>query len=232
MPRKVLILSLAVAALSVVLEWVGSPAAMAGERWRRPLPGGAVVGGFTFERSAPYVRGRRRGVDLAGRPGAPVVAACAGTVTHAGRVPGRFGRGVTLRCGDLVATELGLAVLFVKRGAHVAAGSPVGALDARGVLRLGARIATDRQGYLDPLALVDGRPPPVAPPAVAVTPRRRRAGPAPPPRGTPASDPAPATLPWPALAGLALLSTATLGGGAIQVRRWRRPARRTAPAGR
>jgi hypothetical protein len=245
MPRNVLVL-LAVAVLSVVLEGAGPPAARADERWRRPLPGGAVVGSFSFERSAPYVRGRRRGIDVAGRPGARVLAVCGGVVTHAGGVPG-FGRGVTVRCGGLVATELGLSSLAVARGARVVPGAALGRLAAGGVLRLGARVASDRHGYVDPRALLRDpttSAPPVAPPPAVV--RRRRA--ARPPRPGTAPGTVPATrvaagaraasagsataLHWPVPAGLALLTAGLAGGGAARVHRRRQARGRIALAQR
>src|SRR4051812_17463356 len=130
-----------VTAFLVVFELAG-PAPAGAERWRRPLPGGAVVAAFTYERTAPYQRGRRRGIDIAAAPGTPVLAPCAGTVSHVGRVPAWPGIGVTLRCGRLVATELGLSRAVVRRNGRVSAGAPVGVLGARS-LRLGARIASD-----------------------------------------------------------------------------------------
>jgi hypothetical protein len=231
MPRT-LLLSLALAAVAVVLAAAGQAGAQ--ERWRRPLPGGAVAGGFAFERATPYERGRRRGVDFSGPPGAAVVAACTGTVTFAGRVPGRArGRGVTLRCGRLVATELGLSATAVRRGQAVVAGARIGTLGA-GPLRLGARVAGDRHGYVDPLALMgDGHAPvaPVAPPAVA--PRRRGPGRPPaavPPVTEPATPRAAPNVPLPALVGAALIASAAGGGGALRARRRRRRARRTRTA--
>jgi hypothetical protein len=217
-------LVLLVVSMLSVLEGAGVAAAR--ERWRRPLPGGAVAGSFSFDRAVPYERGRRRGIDLRGGPGARVLAVCAGVVTHAGSVPG-WGRGVTLRCaGGLVATELGLASLALARGARVMPGAEVGRLAARGVLRLGARIAARRQGYVDPAELLrdgDGAP---GWPAVAPTPggrgtRGRRPPVAAAPAAValaPADAPAPAAgpPPWPLLAGLALLTTAAAGGGAAR----------------
>lgn len=218
-------------------------AAAAAQRWRMPLPRAAVVGAFTFETAAPYVRGARRGIDLRGAPGARVVAACAGVVSYAGRVPG-WGRGVSLRCGGLVATELGLVSASVVRGARLWPGATVGRLGSRGLLRLGARWVGVRQGYVDPLGLLsrDGR---FAPPAVAprgrpvIRPRSRaasvasrRTGPAVAPatteQATAAVAPRAAALPWPAWAGLALLATALGGGGAA--RRRPRGRRRTGMA--
>jgi hypothetical protein len=219
MPRNALAL-LAVAVLSVLIDGAAPAAARAGERWRRPLPGGAVVGAFSFERSAPYVRGRRRGVDLSGRPGAPVLAACSGTVRHAGRVPG-FSRGVTLRCGRLVATELGLSKVTVTRGARVRSGAPVGVLWRGAVLRLGARLAADRQGYVDPAALLGAPTPTLAPPPSSWRRHRRPA----PPLTTAAirrAAPAPAPPRWPIVAGLGLFAAGLGGGGAVRRRRGRR----------
>jgi hypothetical protein len=217
---------LALAVLAVVLARV-DPAGAEG-RWRRPLPGGAVVGAFHFERAAPYQRGRRRGVDFSGRPGAAVVAACDGVVTYAGRVPGRRGRGVTVRCGPLLATELGLSATSVRRGEAVAAGTRVGTLGA-GSLRLGARRAGDRHGYLDPLALMAEDTTPVAPPAPAADRRRPR-----PPLtvSPPAPHAAPATRATPllpVLTGAALMALGAGGGTALRASRTRRR-RRTAEA--
>jgi len=173
--------------------------------WRRPLRDGVAAGSFSFDPAAPYARGRRRGIDLRGAPGAPVLAACDGTVTYAGRVPGR-GLGVTLHCGGLVATELGLRAPAVRTGARVAAGAPVGLLGTTGVLRLGARRAGDRHGYVDPAALLGadaGRPHDrvaPAPPPVARSPRRSPRPPA--ARSEPSPHPVP---PWPAWLGAGLL---------------------------
>jgi hypothetical protein len=242
MSRLVLLL-LVGAALSAVD--VG--AAAAAQRWRVPLPQAAVVGGFRFDRAAPYVGGQRRGVDLRGVPGARVVAACAGTVTYAGRVP-RWGRGVSLRCGGLIATELGLASSSVVRGARVWPGAVLGRLGSRGVLRLGARRVGSVQGYVDPLALLSRgdrfappsvapraapalRPPSgVAPPAVPVAIRHppRAAVPAAAARPAVAATPRAGAFPWPAWAGLALLATGAGGSGVG--RRGRRPRRRTGMA--
>jgi murein DD-endopeptidase MepM/ murein hydrolase activator NlpD len=201
----VLLLAVALAVLDV------APVA-ARQRWRAPLPGAALRGAFTFDRAAPYARGGRRGVDLRGAPGARVVAACAGVVTYAGRVPG-WGRGVSLRCGGLVATELGLASAAVGRGARVWPGAVVGRLASRGLLRLGARRVGDRQGYVDPLGLLGhgdrSAPPPVAP----------RGRPAVRPRApAPAVTPVAPALPWLAVAGLGLLASG-LGGGRAARRR-------------
>lgn len=225
---RVLRIALLIAVALSLLD--AASAAAARERWRPPLPGATLARPFTFTLAAPFARGARRGVDLRGAPGAPVVAACGGTVTYAGRVP-RWDRGVTLRCGELVATELGLAATTVRRGAHVAAGAFVGRLAPRGVLRLGARRAAARNGYLDPLTLLR-RDDPVAPRGLPVTARRRRVPPpaAPVPLAVPTSAAAPRAhaLPWSVLAGLGLLAAGAGGGGVVARRR--RPRGRTGPA--
>jgi murein DD-endopeptidase MepM/ murein hydrolase activator NlpD len=234
-----LVLAVVLGAALSVLD-VGVAAA---QRWRMPLPRAVVVGAFSFEQAAPYAGGRRRGIDLRGAPGAPVVAACAGVVTYAGRVPG-WGRGVSLRCGGLVATELGLASTSVVRGARLWPGATVGRLGSGGLLRLGARRVGVRQGYVDPLGLLS-RGERFAPPAVAPRGRpasRLRSRSTPPANRHAGTAVAPATsahpmaavvprapaLPWPAWAGLALLATALGGGGAA--RRRPRGRRRTGMA--
>jgi Peptidase family M23 len=191
------------------------------------LPGGAVAGSFAFDRAAPYERGRRRGIDLRARPGARVLAVCSGVVTHAGRVP-RWGRGVTLRCGGdgLVATELGLASVAVARDGWVVAGAAVGRLAARGVLRLGARVAGRRHGYVDPAALLGGREgdggpmgPAVAPPPRVAARLPRATATAPRVAVQPTAAPA---VPWLVPAGLALLAAAATTTRTARERRRRR----------
>ncbi|HMJ33292.1 MAG TPA: M23 family metallopeptidase [Baekduia sp.] len=222
--------SIAIVLLAVLtLAAPGRAAASAPDRWQRPLPGAAVARTFSFDPAAPYLRGGRRGIDLRGRPGARVLATCSGTVAYAGRVPG-WGPGVTLRCGDLVATELGLAgPAAVRRGARVAAGAVLGRLGSRGVLRLGARRAGGRQAYVDPLALLDGDPSGPAPPVPVAPPSRRVPRPPAPPAVSPrapaaaqADDPAPARLPWPIWVGLGLLAAGAGGGTVAHRRRGRR----------
>jgi hypothetical protein len=236
-----------VSLLAIVLAVVNAAPVAALQPWRPPLLDGALSAAFTFDRAAPYVRGARRGIDLRGVPGARVGAACAGVVTYAGRVP-RWGRGVSLRCGGFVATELGLGSVSVGPGTRLWPGATVGRLAPRGLLRLGARRVGLRQGYVDPLGLLgrDDRsaPPMVAPRgAPAIRPRLRATppvapgvsrrvvtavGPAATPHPAAVVAPRGAALSWPAWAGLALLVVGVGGGGAV---RWpRRRRRRTGMA--
>jgi hypothetical protein len=215
---------------------VGVAPVAAHQRWRPPLPNGTLSAAFTFDRAVPYVRGARRGIDLRGTPGARVVAACAGVVTYVGRVPG-WGRGVSLRCDGLIATELGLVSASVSRGARLWPGAVVGRLAQHGVLRLGARRVGLRQGYVDPLGLLShgerSAPPAVAPRGRSADRPRSRATPlavAPVMSADPIVVAAPraAALALPAWAGLALLATGIGGGGVV--RRQRRHQRRTGMA--
>jgi len=198
--------------------------------WRWPLRG-PVVGAFHVSPRAPFARGQRRGIDVSARPGAVVRAVCPGRVTFTGALPHR-GLAVTVRCGALMATYLGLGRLATHTGSHVASGGALGTLGATGRLRLGARRASDRRGYVDPLLLLaDGaRPLPHLGPA----PRGLRRRPLPPTRPAPrpiapATPPAPGgsatapdrRLPWPVYPALALVASALPVGGLIHRRRRR-----------
>jgi hypothetical protein len=218
---------------------ISSPPAAFAERpaasrsWRWPLRGD-VVGRFHFSRRAPFMRGQRRGVDIAAAPGTAVRAACGGRVVFAGAVPDR-GLAVTVRCGSVRATFLGLGRLAVRAGAHLARGAPLGALGPAGRLRLGARRAGDRHGYVDPLLLIGEDPPPfppVASRAPRAVPRPERPAPRAVPLAGPTATPAPAAgrarLPWPAYPALALIAAALPIGGLL--RRRRRRAAATQPA--
>src|SRR4051812_41939275 len=154
-PRTCLILTAVPIALALALVAFVLPRAAAGaaprERWRWPVDSHEVTGRFRYAPRHPFAAAQRRGVDLAAAPGAPVRAACSGRVTFAGPVPGGGGDGVTVRCGALVATHLGLGRVAVRRGARVAAGMRLGAAGPAGRVRLGARRGGARFGYVDPL---------------------------------------------------------------------------------
>jgi hypothetical protein len=175
---------LVLASLAVMLAFLlllPRPAgAAARERWRWPLHGD-VVGAFHYTPRNAFAAGARRGIDIAASPGAAVRSACRGRVTFAGPVPGGRGLGVTVRCGDLVATHLGLGRVTVRRGAVVGAGRRLGLVGPAGRLRLGARRAAARFGYIDPLGLLGADPPPAgrepAPGPFGRTPEARRVAP-------------------------------------------------------
>ena len=236
-PRLLLLLLVPLAALLLALLLPRPAAAAARERWRWPLHGD-VVGAFRYASSHPFAAGARRGIDIAGPRGATVRAACSGGVTFAGPVPGARALGVTLRCGDLVATHLGLGRLAVRRGARVVAGARLGVVGPAGRLRLGARRRTARFGYVDPLRLLGAVPPPAGPGPGPLPLGRAPRGPLPPrmappapgrlaPRTAPAgtaANPA-ARVPGLAWGGLVLLAAGLPLGGLVHRRRRRRAAR-------
>jgi hypothetical protein len=186
-------------------------AAAAAASWRAPVRG-PVLRGFDYSARAPFARGSRRGVDLAARRGDRVVAPCGGRITFAGRVPG-FGAALSIRCGALVATLL--RVHATRRGA-VARGADVGRA-AGGAVRLGARRAGQRFGYVDPLALIGdeprGTPVGAAPDGAPAVRAPERARP-------PVARPRPVGLAWTAWAGLGLLGS-LLGPWAVSTSRRR-----------
>lgn len=183
-----------------------------------------------------FAAGQRRGVDIATRAGESVRAACTGRVTFAGPVPQRK-RGVTIACGALVATHLGLAATRVTAGDLVAAGARIGEATG-GPMRLGTRRRDDRFGYVDPLRLLGADPAPplgAAPPPRGEGPRRR--APYDPPTAAPASSSGAAAaqsrgVSPVALAGLALVLAGVPVGGFLTRRRGRRATASVAVAAR
>ncbi|MEI2702996.1 MAG: M23 family metallopeptidase [Baekduia sp.] len=191
------------------------PPAEAG--WHPPLDEVEVAEPFAYDRSAPFAAGQRRGADLAAAPGAPVRAVCSGRVRHAGRLPGG-GRGVSIDCGALIATELGLALVELRRDDAVRAGQRIGAAGKTGRIRLGARRDGDPFAYRDPLALLDD---PAEPTDPLLAPRARgrpRAGVPPAPAPVPAASPAPSPSPVPLPVVVSLgLGLALLLAGSLRV---------------
>lgn len=219
-PHPVVLASLVLG--SVLVLALVMPRGASGADWRWPLRG-PVVGTFHLSPGAPFARGQRRGIDLSAAPGAVVRAACAGRVSFAGPLP-RRGLAVSVRCGALAATYLGLGRLAVRAGSRLVAGQRLGMLGPAGRLRLGARRAGDRRGYLDPLTLLaDERP---VPPRLGPAPRTRRLRPMRPAARPAAVAPTPAAvaprLPWPAYPALALVASALPVGGLVRRSRRRR----------
>lgn len=161
--------------LALLLAMAPSSAAAADGVW--PLePEPTVVHGF----DPPEVTwgSGHRGVDLRGRPGAPVRAALPGRVTFAGSIAGR---GVVVVDHGSTRTTYEPVAAVVGRGTVVAAGEVIGTL-----LRRGSHCAPRtclhwgwKRGeiYLDPLDLVDGPRPvrlwPAAGPPAGAGPERQ-----------------------------------------------------------
>jgi murein DD-endopeptidase MepM/ murein hydrolase activator NlpD len=144
------------AGASVVAPLAPAVTAVAVEgRYDWPLPGRpAVVRGFD---PPPHRYGRgHRGIDLAGVPGLPVLAAASATVVFAGPVAGRPVVSIQHRGGLRTTYEPVLAV--VSAGDVVAAGQRIGTLAAghpgcgmAACLHWGLRRGDE---YLDPLQLL------------------------------------------------------------------------------
>jgi murein DD-endopeptidase MepM/ murein hydrolase activator NlpD len=116
-----------------------------------------VVRGFELP-AKPWLPGHR-GVDLAGQPGQPVLAATPGTITYAGPLAGR---GVITITYGARRTTYEPVVPEVRVGATVRTGSVIGRLSAAGshclpraCLHWG--LLQGRQ-YLNPLSLLPNRP--------------------------------------------------------------------------
>jgi murein DD-endopeptidase MepM/ murein hydrolase activator NlpD len=139
-----------------------------------------VVHGFELP-AKPWLPGHR-GVDLAGHPGQPVLAATPGTITYAGPLAGR---GVITITTGTRRTTYEPVVPAVSVGTTVQTGTVIGRLSAAGshcrprtCLHWGL---LDAKQYLNPLTLVPNRPvrllpladPPADPVPAAHTPAAR-----------------------------------------------------------
>jgi peptidase M23-like protein len=182
--------------LPVLAFLVWTPVAHA---WSWPVQG-PVVQPFAYDEAHPYAAGQHRGIDIgADAAGETVVAPSDGTVSFAGTVP-TSGKSVTIETADgysVTLTHLGSIV--VAEGDAVAEGDVVGAIGPSGTaetdvpyVHLGIRVASDPNGYLDPLSLL---PAPVA--ATAGSDNGSSAT-QPVANGGAAASPAPASQPAPA----------------------------------
>src|SRR5215213_60749 len=164
--RRWLMRCLAVAVL-VALAVPGSALA-----WAWPTDG-PVLRPFLFDRAQPELPGQHRGIDVAGAAGATVASPLDGVVTFAGSTPGN-GLTLSIRTADGYSVTLThLGSLETRRGASVEEGAAVARVGPSGpevdepYVHLGIRLASDEDGYLDPLSFLPPRPAasPPAPPA-------------------------------------------------------------------
>ncbi len=193
-----------------------------------PVEHPLLVGVYGFDSRTPYAAGMRRSIHIRPAAGNTVRAPCPGRVRFAGHLP-LSALGVTISCGALRATLVGLQAIDVQPGRVVAAGAILGRVARDSELGLSARIAGSRNGYRDPLALLEpqvrNRPPLTS----TWAPRPRRT-----PPGTPSRPPVPAATPARRAApvhgspvawlGLALLGAALGSGLTLHARVVRRVA--------
>jgi peptidase M23-like protein len=174
---------LATLALASLVLLAGAPSAHALAGWTWPLRGEVITP--YRNGSDPYAAGQHRGIDIAGRVGAPVVAAAPGSVRFAGTV-GSSGLTVTVRTPDgrFDTSYLHLSTIAVAEGQRLRAGERLGAVGTSGRrsaaqphLHFSVRDAGSRHAYHDPLRFL--------PPATGPRPEPRT------PRGAPAPSGAP-----------------------------------------
>jgi len=154
--------------LTLVLALTALVSAVPGGSWCWPAEG-PVVRGF-FNGDDPYAGGQHRGIDVGGAVGAPVLAPVGGAISFVGSVPGS-GRAVTIRTDDGYAVTLvGVGSYSVARGESVSEGQQIATISETGdsgshvaSVHLGVRIASDPNGYIDPLTLLPARSLPASP---------------------------------------------------------------------
>ncbi|GAB3696994.1 M23 family metallopeptidase [Mariniluteicoccus flavus] len=162
MVRRLLVVL--VAALFTPLALVAPPRAGAAEvlpalpRGRLPLAGSPRVVRPYAPPPRKWLRGHR-GVDLAGRVGAPVLAAADGQIAYAGVLAGR---GVVVVQHGALRTTYEPVTTSLPVGTPVRAGQPIGTLDGghacrdplvEACLHWGLKLGDD---YLDPMLMVGG----------------------------------------------------------------------------
>jgi hypothetical protein len=157
--------------------------------WSWPADGD-VLRGFTLGTDA-YAAGQHRGIDVAGPEGSSIRAPASGTVSFAGSLP-TYGRSLTILTADGYAVTLvHLGSVEVDKGDSVDEGSVIATMGSSGdaehavaTVHLGVRVASEAEGYVDPLGLLPprGAPRPSAP-----------ASPSPVGATVPAGSPAPAS---------------------------------------
>src|SRR4051812_44963680 len=204
--------------------------------WSWPVSG-SVLTGFAFDRAHPYAAGQHRGIDIGGAEGAPVSAPVSGTVSFAGSVP-TSGKTVSIETADgYSVTLVHLGSYSVRRGQQVAERDVVGMVGPGGAdgelpepyVHLGVRVASDPQGYTDPLSFMPPRPPgapPVPPPVpggVPAPPPPPDPGPAGPPPGPPAGPRGGPRASTPTRSGTGRRSASTGRCASTTVGRERRP---------
>ena len=127
--------------------------------WSWPADGD-VLRPFTLGSNA-YAAGQHRGIDVAGPEGSSIHAPASGTVSFAGSLP-THGRSLTILTSDGYAVTLvHLGSIEVGKGDAVTEGSSVATMGSSGEpehavasVHMGVRVASQEEGYVDPLGLL------------------------------------------------------------------------------
>ena len=138
---------------------LGLAASSPASAWTWPV-NGEVVRAYSFG-TDPYASGQHRGIDIASPSGTDVRAPASGVVTFRGTVPSG-GMTLTITTPDGYAVTLQqLGATAVTKGAAVSEGTIVASVGAssdpvtvRAHVHMGVRLASNRQGYLDPLSFL------------------------------------------------------------------------------
>ncbi len=186
--------------------------------WTWPASG-EVLKPFVYG-GDPYAGGQHRGIDVAGEREEAVFVPASGIVTFAGTV-GANGKVVTVEtAGGHAVTLVHLGSIAVKKGDAVREGGVIGSIGPSGTpehdvpyVHLGVRVASDPNGYVDPLTLLPPRaaPAPPAPPPPAPSPQP---APSPAPAPAPAACTAPGARTATAACAFARAAARTSCGGA------------------
>ena len=207
-------------ATSVAALVVSGPAAA----WSWPADGD-VLRPFALGSDA-YAAGQHRGIDVAGADGSPIRAPASGTVSFAGSLP-TYGRSLTILTADGYAVTLvHLGSIEVQKGDTVDEGSAVATMGSSGEpehaapsVHLGVRVASEAEGYVDPLGLLPPRgvtrpSTPESPAPVTTTAPAASSVPAPPATPPTAAQPAPVSVAAPASGGASAPTSAAASASA------------------
>ncbi|MGH3142816.1 MAG: murein hydrolase activator EnvC family protein, partial [Gaiellales bacterium] len=161
--RRLAVVAAAVAMLAL------APTAHA---WTWPASG-EVLSPFVYG-GDPYAGGQHRGIDVAGDGEEAVLAPASGVVSFAGTV-GANGKVVAVEtAGGYAVTLVHVGSIAVSKGDAVREGAVVGSIGPSGTpehrvpyVHLGIRVASDPNGYVNPLTLLPPRGAPAPPPPLA-----------------------------------------------------------------
>ncbi|HEX3291412.1 MAG TPA: M23 family metallopeptidase [Gaiella sp.] len=179
--------------------------------WSWPADGD-VLRAFTLGSDA-YAAGQHRGIDIAGPEESSIRAPASGTVSFAGSLP-TYGLSLTILTAEGYAVTLvHLGSVEVAKGEIVEEGAAVATMGSSGdaehsvaTVHLGVRVASQAEGYVDPLGLLPPRaaPRPSGPASHSpVTASAPAASPAPAPPATATAGTQPPAAPAPAAPGAA-----------------------------